>query len=144
MARAFYCPAWRTRVSLSLEDRLAIAELVSLHGHLVDDGSLERLDELFTADVVYDLTDFGQGRLVGVVAFRQAALDLGAANPVAHHVTNIVILPSRWTTGPRSGPRGWASRQTAPAVPSPMTTLPCARLMAGASAIARCRHGVLH
>lgn len=81
-------------MSLALEDRLAIAEIVSLHGHLVDDGSLERLDELFTAEVVYDLTDFGQGCLVGVEAIREAALALGAANPVAHHVTNIVITES--------------------------------------------------
>ncbi|MFD6279044.1 nuclear transport factor 2 family protein [Streptomyces sp. NPDC060209] len=81
-------------VALAPEDRLAISELVSLHGHLVDDGSLERLEELFTADVVYDLADFGQGRLVGVAAFREAALALGTANPVAHHVTNIVITES--------------------------------------------------
>lgn len=81
-------------MSLALEDRLAIMELISSHGHLVDDGSLERFDELFTADVVYDLTDFGQGRLVGIAAVREAALALGAANPVAHHVTNIVIADS--------------------------------------------------
>lgn len=79
---------------LALEDRLAITELVSLHGHIVDDGSLERLEELFTADVVHDLTEFGQGPLVGVEAIREAALALGAANPVAHHVTNIVIAES--------------------------------------------------
>ncbi|MGW0883217.1 nuclear transport factor 2 family protein [Streptomyces sp. NPDC002671] len=78
-------------MSLALEDRLAITELVSLHGHFVDDGSLDRLEELFTSDVVYDLTDFGQEPLVGVAAIRDAALALGAANPVAHHVTNVVV-----------------------------------------------------
>lgn len=78
-------------MSLALEDRLAVIELVSLHGHLVDDGSLDRLDELFTADVVYDLTDFGQESLSGVAAVREAAWALGAANPVAHHVTNVVV-----------------------------------------------------
>lgn len=78
-------------MSLALADRLAITELVSLHGHLVDDGSLDRLEELFTADVVYDLTDFGQEPLSGVVAIREAAWALGAANPVAHHVTNVVV-----------------------------------------------------
>nr|WP_031069896.1 nuclear transport factor 2 family protein [Streptomyces sp. NRRL WC-3742] len=79
---------------LTLEDRLAITELVSLHGHLVDDGSLDRLEELFTSDVVYDLTDFGQESLSGVAAIREAAYALGAANPVAHHVTNIVVTAS--------------------------------------------------
>jgi hypothetical protein len=78
-------------VSLTLEDRLAIIELVSLHGHLVDDGSLDRLEELFTSDVIYDLTGFDQEPLFGVSAIREAAWALGAANPVAHHVTNVVV-----------------------------------------------------
>lgn len=78
-------------MSLDLEDRLAITELISSHGHLIDDGSLDRLEELFTADVVYDLTDFGQEPLSGVAAIREAAWALGAANPVAHHVTNVVV-----------------------------------------------------
>ena len=81
-------------MSLALEDRLAITELVSLHGHLVDEGSLDRLEELFTSDVVYDLTDFGQEPLSGVAAIREAAWALGTANPVAHHVTNVVITAS--------------------------------------------------
>ncbi|WP_314175888.1 nuclear transport factor 2 family protein [Streptomyces winkii] len=81
-------------MSLALEDRIAVTELISSHGHLVDDGSLDRLHELFTSDVVYDLTDFGQGRLTGVAAVREAALALGSANPVAHHVTNVVVTGS--------------------------------------------------
>ncbi|KND33471.1 nuclear transport factor 2 family protein [Streptomyces acidiscabies] len=79
---------------LSLEDRLAIHELIALHGHLVDDGDLHRLDELLTPDAVYDLSDFGRPPLIGIDAFREAALALGAANPVAHHVTNVVIVAS--------------------------------------------------
>ncbi|GAA1952207.1 nuclear transport factor 2 family protein [Kitasatospora viridis] len=81
-------------MTLSASDRLAIAELISLHGHLFDDGELDRLDELFTADVVYDLSDFGQQQpLRGVAAVRAAALAMGEANPVGHHVTNIVLTP---------------------------------------------------
>src|SRR5690349_1504811 len=78
-------------MTLTLEDRLAIGELIALHGHLVDDGELDRLDELFTPDVVYDVTDFGQDPLVGLAAVREAALALGDGNPVAHHVTNVVV-----------------------------------------------------
>lgn len=37
---------------LTSEDRLSIADLVALHGHLFDEGELDRLDELFTADTV--------------------------------------------------------------------------------------------
>jgi SnoaL-like domain len=74
-----------------MEDRVAIAELISLHGHLTDDGQLDRYDELFSRDVVYDLTDFGLGELHGVPAIRDAGRTLGEANPVGHHVTNIVL-----------------------------------------------------
>ena len=46
---------------------------------------------MFTSDVVYDLSDFGQGEVTGLTAVKEAALALGAKNPVAHHVTNVVI-----------------------------------------------------
>jgi hypothetical protein len=78
-------------VSLSVEDRLAVTELISLHGHLIDAGAMDRFHELFTADVVYDVSHLGGGQLVGIDAIRDAGLALGADNPVAHHVTNIVI-----------------------------------------------------
>ncbi|MEV8540563.1 nuclear transport factor 2 family protein [Streptomyces sp. NPDC051572] len=78
-------------MALPLEDRLAITELIALHGHLVDEGELDRLTEVFTPDVEYDLTDFGQGTLTGLTQLVDASLTLGAANPVAHHVTNVVI-----------------------------------------------------
>jgi 3-phenylpropionate/cinnamic acid dioxygenase small subunit len=78
-------------MSLSLDDRVAITDLIAMHGHLTDDGELDRYDELFTADVVYDLTDFGLGQLEGVAAIRDAGRALGEANPVGHHVTNVVL-----------------------------------------------------
>ncbi|MFF1920343.1 nuclear transport factor 2 family protein [Streptomyces sp. NPDC058221] len=78
-------------MALGIEDRLAVMELVALHGHLVDDGELHRLEELFTDDIVYDVTDLGHGSLVGVDAFRDAALAMGGLDPVGHHVTNIVL-----------------------------------------------------
>ncbi|MCX4553535.1 nuclear transport factor 2 family protein [Streptomyces sp. NBC_01387] len=81
-------------MELAAEDRDAITDLISMHGHLIDAGELDRLEELFTADVVYDVTDFGQAPLRGVAAIKQAALALGEANPVAHHVTNIVLTPA--------------------------------------------------
>jgi hypothetical protein len=78
-------------MALALEDHLAVTELIALHGHLVDAGELDRTHEVFTADVVYDLSDFGQGEVVGLTALKEAALALGAGNPVARHVTNVVI-----------------------------------------------------
>ncbi|WP_280272192.1 nuclear transport factor 2 family protein [Nocardia wallacei] len=76
---------------LTAEDKWAIGETISLHGHLFDEGQLDRLGELFTSDVVYDVSDMDYGVLVGIDAIRDAGLALGARNPLAHIVTNIVI-----------------------------------------------------
>jgi hypothetical protein len=76
---------------LNAEDRQAIGETLSLHGHLFDGGHLDRLGEIFTPDVVYDMSAVGVGTFEGIEAIRSAALKLGPGNPVAHHVTNVVI-----------------------------------------------------
>ena len=76
---------------LHAEDRQAIGEILSLHGHLFDGGHLDRLGEIFTPDVVYDMSAVGVGTFEGIEAIRSAALQLGPGNPVAHHVTNVVI-----------------------------------------------------
>lgn len=76
---------------MSPHDRVAIEDLIAMHGHVTDDGELDRYDELFTDDVVYDVTDFGLGELRGVEAIREAGRALGDANPVGHHVTNVVL-----------------------------------------------------
>jgi ketosteroid isomerase-like protein len=78
-------------VTLSAQDRIDITDLINLHGHFTDAGELDRYEELLTPDVVYDVTDVGLGALHGPAAVREAGLALGAANPVGHHITNIVI-----------------------------------------------------
>jgi ketosteroid isomerase-like protein len=78
-------------MALSEQDRIDINDLINLHGHLTDAGELDQAGELFTPDVTYDLDDFGLGSLHGTAVMREAALALGDANPVGHHVTNIVI-----------------------------------------------------
>lgn len=67
-------------MAITCEDRAAITEVIARHGHLCDSGELDRLDEVFTADVTYDLTDF-------------AHLDLRdpRVHPVGHHVTNVIV-----------------------------------------------------
>ena len=77
--------------ALTLEDHQAIDRTLGLAGHIVDRGELDRLGESFTADAVYDLSDVGAGTFEGIEAIRNGALELGAGNPVAHHITNIVI-----------------------------------------------------
>jgi ketosteroid isomerase-like protein len=80
-------------MALTEQDRIDINDLINLHGHLTDAGELDQAGELFTPDVTYDVEDLGFGSLHGPAAIREAALALGDANPVGHHVTNIVITP---------------------------------------------------
>jgi ketosteroid isomerase-like protein len=80
-------------MALSERDRTDISNLINLHGHLTDSGELDQAGELFTPDATCDLDDFGLGSLHGPAAIRAAALVLGQANPVGHHVTNVVITP---------------------------------------------------
>jgi hypothetical protein len=76
---------------LSVADRQAIDRTLALHGHIFDRGELDRLKEIFTPEIVYDLSDVGAGVFEGLEAIRSGALQLGAGNPIAHHVTNTVI-----------------------------------------------------
>ncbi|MFF2550226.1 nuclear transport factor 2 family protein [Nocardia sp. NPDC058058] len=80
--------------SITTADRIAIHEVIALHGHLIDDGEWDRLGEVFTADIVFDITDYGFGTLRGL----DAMLDLvrgvhGDENQaLGHHVTNTVVV----------------------------------------------------
>ncbi len=78
---------------LHADDRLAIAQTLSLNGHLADSGDLDRFAETFTADIVYELGAAGVGTVEGLDAVRGAARHMAeaSAGPLAHHVTNIVI-----------------------------------------------------
>ena len=76
---------------LTTEDHRAIDRTLALAGHILDRGELDRLEEIFTPDAVYDLSDVGAGTFEGIAAIRNGALELGAGNPIAHHITNIVI-----------------------------------------------------
>ncbi|MFD0363347.1 nuclear transport factor 2 family protein [Nocardia sp. GCM10030253] len=78
-------------MTLSAQDRIEITDLIARHGHLMDAGEFDRMDELFTAGIIYELSDFGLGELRGIPALRDAAIRLGDANPVGHHITNVVI-----------------------------------------------------
>src|SRR4051794_32562299 len=79
------------RMTLSTDDRLAIHELISLHGHLADDGGADRLDQLLTDDARYDVEDFGLGVVVGLAALRELWTAAPGDQPLGHHVTNVVV-----------------------------------------------------
>ncbi|MFH8515478.1 nuclear transport factor 2 family protein [Streptomyces gelaticus] len=80
-------------MTLGAEDRLDITDLLALHGHLVDNDEMDRLDELFTDDIVYEASNLGHGQLRGLAAFRDMARARAGTPgaPVGHHVTNIVL-----------------------------------------------------
>ena len=78
---------------LSTDDRVAITETLALQAHLVDENQLERLDEVFTSDAVYDMSASGMGVFQGINTIRVAAgrMSQSGHSPLAHFVTNIVI-----------------------------------------------------
>ncbi len=78
---------------MDIEDRIAITDLIKLHGHHADDGDFDAMLALFTDDVVYDLTGVGMDPVTGHDQIRALAREIGEDNPVAHLVTNIVLTP---------------------------------------------------
>lgn len=76
---------------MDVENRLLVAETLARYGHVVDAGQLDRLDTVLTTDVVYDMSAVGLPVMEGLDALRTGALRLGAHNPLAHHVTDVVI-----------------------------------------------------
>ncbi|MBT2503452.1 nuclear transport factor 2 family protein [Curtobacterium sp. ISL-83] len=79
---------------LTTQDRLDISETLALYAAIVDTNQLDRLDDLFEADAVYDMTATasGIGAIEGIEAIRAAAGRLAASEhaPLAHFVTNII------------------------------------------------------
>jgi 3-phenylpropionate/cinnamic acid dioxygenase small subunit len=78
-------------VALTADDRFAITDLLNQHGHLMDSGDFNGAATLFTDDVIYDVSAFGVGVQIGLAGTREAALATIDSQPVAHHVTNIVL-----------------------------------------------------
>ncbi len=65
------------------------------------------LGEVFAPEVVHDMTDLGFGVFEGIETIRRAAMRLGDRNPIAHHVTNVVIVnegPGKATVSSNSTP----------------------------------------
>lgn len=78
---------------LSTEDRQQIAEVLAFHAHVSDEQELNRLDEVFVEDAVYDMSRSGMGVFHGLEAIRAAAEHMITADlmPRAHFLTNVII-----------------------------------------------------
>ena len=71
-------------------DRLELHELPGRYGDAIDDRNWTALSKIFTDDAVFDLTDLGSKRLVGlpdIVRF----MDVEAQHPLTHTMTNIYV-----------------------------------------------------
>ncbi len=78
-----------TDSGLSADDTVALHQLASYYAHIVDDGEFDKLDRIFTDDVEFDTSQFGNPPLVGLDGVIASYVD--ARHPVAHHVTNVVV-----------------------------------------------------
>lgn len=72
-------------------DIVAIQQLLALYGHVIDEREWQRVEELFTATAVYDMSDFGLGVVHGAAAIRELWSRPDAMHPLAHHATNILV-----------------------------------------------------
>ena len=68
----------------------AIHQLLALYGQVIDERQFSRMPEIFTEDVVFDATDFGEPVHIGRDALT-AAWRTSQKHPLAHHATNVVI-----------------------------------------------------
>lgn len=74
---------------LSVEDRLAIADLVILYGHLHDSRQSHRVAaEIFTAEA---LIDFGTGEVVGREAIAAFFAGFDGLMGTSHNISNLIV-----------------------------------------------------
>jgi hypothetical protein len=76
---------------LSPHDIFDIQRLIGLYGHIIDEREFSRVGEVFSADALYDVSDFDSGILHGAAAIARLWADAGAKHPLGHHATNIVL-----------------------------------------------------
>ena len=72
-------------------DRWAIHELIGLYGHVIDDRRWPDLGLVFTADIVFDATDFGNPVTTSLEELRSLWGSDESMHPLAHHATNIIV-----------------------------------------------------
>ena len=77
-------------MSISIEDKLSIHELVSRYGYLIDEKEFDRLGEIFTEDAKFEFVGFDLDSCDGLLAI-QNMMHKSTQHPLAHHATNIVI-----------------------------------------------------
>nr|WP_245839131.1 nuclear transport factor 2 family protein [Nocardia donostiensis] len=98
---------------ITAEDLIAIHETIALHGHLADDREWDRLGEVFAADVVFDVTDYGYGTCTDYKPCRTWYAAAGTRRTNRWHITSPTSSSPARTTGTRGcARRDWRSRPT--------------------------------
>ena len=72
-------------------DVVALRELVSRYGDVLDARAWEELSTIFTADVVFDVTDIGLPTVRGLDALIEYWDGPRAFHPAAHLITNVYV-----------------------------------------------------
>jgi hypothetical protein len=99
-------------MGLTVVDRLEINELIAMHGHLCDASAYNRFVEIFTADLVVDVSDLGLKQVPtpdpehSLDAYIALSNNRGAGNTLSMHVTNIIIREDG------NGARAWSKGLT--------------------------------
>jgi len=75
---------------MDLADRLELHELPGRYGDAIDDRAWDRLDDIFTTDAVFDLTDLGGPSCEGLAEIKRF-MDEDAEHPRTHTMTNIYV-----------------------------------------------------
>jgi 3-phenylpropionate/cinnamic acid dioxygenase small subunit len=75
---------------MDVSDRLELHELPGRYGDAIDDRDWDRLDQIFTEDAVFDLTDLGGPDLHGLAEIKRF-MDEDAEHPRTHLMTNIYV-----------------------------------------------------
>ncbi|WP_210604183.1 nuclear transport factor 2 family protein [Brevibacterium oceani] len=84
-------------MTLTTDDQLNVIGVISLHGHLCDANALDRLDEVFTPDLVLDVSELGRPALPNfdparsLEAYIAAGKRSGPGTTVGMHATNIIV-----------------------------------------------------
>lgn len=77
---------------MSAADRLEILNVLALYGHVIDDGDLDRLGEVFTADAVLEPTLTAPWRgLDEIHDYFENFVPNQPIPTIAHHMTNPLV-----------------------------------------------------
>lgn len=78
-------------MALDAQDLIEIQMMLGLYGHILDDRDWDALDQVFTADVVFDASDSGLGVMRGIAAIVEVWQEPFDGHPLGHYMTNVVI-----------------------------------------------------